>query len=41
MGLSAQKRVRTIISYCILGFWSFILLFPMYWVVITSFKERH
>ena len=32
MGLAAQKRLRTIISYCILLFWAFILLFPMYWV---------
>jgi multiple sugar transport system permease protein len=39
MGLSAQKRLRTTISYCILLLWAFILLFPMYWVVITSFKN--
>ena len=39
MGLAAQKRLRTIISYCILLLWAFILLFPMYWVVITSFKN--
>ena len=39
MGLAAQKRLHTIISYCILLLWAFILLFPMYWVVITSFKN--
>ena len=39
MGLAAQKRFRTIVSYTILGFWAFIFLFPMYWVVITSFKN--
>ena len=27
-----------IISYIILLFWSFIVLFPLYWLVITSFK---
>ena len=27
-----------ICSYAILGFWAFIVLFPLYWLVITSFK---
>ncbi len=39
MGLAAQKRFRSTISYCILFIWAFIILFPMYWVVITSFKN--
>ena len=40
MGLAAQKRFRSTVSYIILGIWSFVLLFPMYWVIITSFKNR-
>lgn len=27
------------VSYLILGFWALIVLFPLYWVIITSFKE--
>ena len=27
--------------YLILGLWAFICLFPIYWVVITSFKEAY
>lgn len=27
-----------VIVYSLLGFWTFIVLFPLYWVVITSFK---
>jgi multiple sugar transport system permease protein len=26
-------------SYLILGFWAFVVLFPLYWVLITSFKQ--
>jgi multiple sugar transport system permease protein len=27
-----------LISYILLGFWSFIVLFPLYWLAITAFK---
>jgi multiple sugar transport system permease protein len=27
-----------LISYLVLGFWTFIVLFPLYWLVITAFK---
>ncbi|MEZ4663332.1 MAG: carbohydrate ABC transporter permease [Caldilineaceae bacterium] len=27
------------LSYLVLGFWAFMVLFPLYWLVITSFKE--
>ena len=27
------------VSYAILGFWAFVVLFPLYWVFITSFKQ--
>jgi multiple sugar transport system permease protein len=28
-----------LVSYTILGFWAFVVLFPLYWVFITSFKQ--
>jgi len=28
-----------LISYVILGFWAFVVLFPLYWLVVTSFKQ--
>ena len=28
-----------IVAYLILGFWTLIVLFPLYWLVITSFKQ--
>ncbi len=27
-----------VVSYIILGIWAFIVLFPLYWLIITSFK---
>lgn len=39
MGIKAKKRLITTLSYGILIIWSLILFFPMYWVVITSFKR--
>ena len=27
-----------VISYVLLGFWAFVVLFPLYWVIITSVK---
>lgn len=28
-----------LISYLILGFWSFVVLFPLYWLAVTAFKR--
>lgn len=39
MGMQAQKRLGQSVSYTILILWSLILFLPMYWVVITSFKN--
>ena len=39
MGIKARKRVTSIVSYSILILWSVVLFFPIYWVVITSFKN--
>jgi len=33
-----EKLVRAI-SYAVLGIWSLIMLIPLYWVIITSFKH--
>ncbi len=27
-----------VFSYILLAFWSFVILFPLYWIVVTSFK---
>jgi multiple sugar transport system permease protein len=27
-----------ILSYLVLGFWAFVVLFPLYWIAITAFK---
>jgi multiple sugar transport system permease protein len=35
-----RSKVAWVITYGILISWTLILLFPMYWVVITSFKTR-
>jgi multiple sugar transport system permease protein len=31
--------VSMAVSYALLGFWALIVLFPLYWVFITSFKQ--
>lgn len=28
-----------VVSYIVLGFWTLVVLFPLYWLFITSFKE--
>jgi multiple sugar transport system permease protein len=28
-----------VVAYLILGFWTLIVLFPLYWLVVTSFKQ--
>ena len=27
-----------IVSYCLLGIWTFLVLFPIYWLLVTAFK---
>ena len=39
MNMKLQRRITHTVSYSILIVWSIILFFPMYWVVITSFKD--
>ena len=40
MSNKANKRLTLIVSYSVLILWSLVLFFPLYWVVITSFKNQ-
>lgn len=40
MGIRARRRLSNVISYTVLIFWSLVLFFPIYWVVIASFKSQ-
>ena len=37
-GFNKPSLISTLISYALLLFWTFIVLFPLYWLVVTSFK---
>lgn len=37
-GLNQPSVAGTVISYVVLLFWAFVVLFPLYWLVVTSFK---
>jgi multiple sugar transport system permease protein len=37
--LGQPSRGGAIVSYLLLGLWALIVLFPLYWLVITAFKE--
>jgi len=34
-----RKRVISVITYTLLTFWAFVVLFPFYWMVLTSVKS--
>ena len=34
-----RKRVRKTVTYILLAFWALMVLFPFYWMVLTSFKS--
>lgn len=36
--INTPSPVGTVLSYLVLGFWAFLILFPLYWLVVTSFK---
>jgi multiple sugar transport system permease protein len=36
--INTPSPVGALLSYLVLGFWGFIILFPLYWLVVTSFK---
>lgn len=35
----AKKRIGNTIIYTLLTFWAVMVLFPFYWMVLTSFKS--
>lgn len=35
----ARKRVSSVITYILLTFWAVIVLFPFYWMILTSVKS--
>ena len=37
-GLNRPSPFGALLSYLLLGVWALVVLFPLYWVVITSFK---
>lgn len=39
MGIKTRQRATKFVSYTIVIAWSIVLFFPIYWVVITSFKN--
>jgi multiple sugar transport system permease protein len=38
MTKSQRRRITTIVRYVVLTIWAFVALFPIYWMVSTSFK---
>src|SRR6266540_3578081 len=36
--INTPSPVGAVLSYLVLGFWSLLILFPLYWLIITSFK---
>jgi multiple sugar transport system permease protein len=36
--INAPSPVGAVLSYLVLGFWALLILFPLYWLIITSFK---
>jgi multiple sugar transport system permease protein len=37
-GINEPGPARAVLSYAVLGFWAFVVLFPLYWLAITSVK---
>ena len=33
------RRIKSIFNYCLLTFWALLVLFPFYWMVLTSVKS--
>ncbi len=34
-----REKIRRIVTYVFLGIWALVVLFPFYWMVLTSFKS--
>ena len=39
-GRSSRKIVKTVLTYLFLGFWALLVLFPFYWMVLSSVKDE-
>ena len=39
MKKSRRRRIVRVVTYVLLSVWAFIALFPLYWLLITSFKQ--
>jgi multiple sugar transport system permease protein len=37
----SSSPIRRLIAYVVLGFWSIVCVFPLYWVAITTLKQPH
>ncbi|MBI3166905.1 MAG: carbohydrate ABC transporter permease [Chloroflexi bacterium] len=37
--INTPSPVGAILSYLVLGFWAVLILFPLYWLIVTSFKN--
>lgn len=37
--LRIRKRIKTFVTYILLSLWAVIVLFPFYWMILTSFKS--
>ncbi len=37
-GINKPSPVGAFLSYLVLGFWALLIIFPLYWLAITSFK---
>ena len=34
-----NERIRKVLTYVLLTFWAIIVLFPFYWMILTSVKS--
>ena len=36
---SGRRRVVKVLTYIMLGIWALVVLFPFYWMILTSIKS--
>src|SRR3972149_10738114 len=36
--INTPSPVGAVLSYLLLGLWAFLIIFPLYWLLVTSFK---
>ena len=37
--ITVKRRVKKILTYTLLSFWALAVLFPFYWMILSSFKS--